>query len=50
MLIWMMVIKRIEKIRTDEIRARADVVNISENLREARLRWRGMLRASLKKM
>ena len=34
-------IKRIEKIRTDEIRARAGVANISENIREVRLRWLG---------
>ena len=41
MLWWMMGIKRIEKIRTEEIRARADVANISEKIREARLRWLG---------
>ena len=34
-------IKRIEKIRTEEIRARAGVANISEKIREARLRWLG---------
>ena len=34
-------IKRIEKIRTEEIRARAGVANISGNIREARLRWLG---------
>ena len=32
-------IKWIEKIRTEEIRTRAGVVNISETIREARLRW-----------
>ena len=41
MLRWMMGIKRIEKIRNEEIRARADVANISEKIREARLRWLG---------
>ena len=41
MLRWMMGIKRIEKIRNEEIRARAGVVNISEKAREARLRWLG---------
>ena len=41
MLMWMMGIKRIEKIRTKEIRARAGVANISKNIREARLRWLG---------
>ena len=38
MLRWMMGIKRIEKIRNEEIRARAGVANISEKIREARLR------------
>ena len=37
----MMGIKRIEKIRNEEIRARAGVANISEKIREARLRWFG---------
>ena len=32
-------IKRIEKIRTEEIRARAGVANISEKIREVRLGW-----------
>ena len=41
MLRWMMGIKRIEKIRNKEIRARAGVANISEKIREARLRWLG---------
>ena len=41
MLRWMMGIKRIEKIRNEEIRARAGVANISEKIREARLRWLG---------
>ena len=39
MLRWMMGIKRIEKIRNEEIRARAGVANISEKIREVRLRW-----------
>ena len=34
-------IKRIEKIRNEEIRARAGVANICEKIREARLRWLG---------
>ena len=34
-------IKKIEKTRTEEIRARPGVVNISEKIREARLRWLG---------
>ena len=38
MLGWMMGIKRIAKIRTEEIRARADVANIREKIREVRLR------------
>ena len=37
----MMRIKRIEKIRNEEIRARACAANISEKIREARLRWLG---------
>ena len=32
-------IKRIEKIRNEEIRARSGVANISGKIREARLRW-----------
>ena len=36
MLTWMMGIKRIEKIRNEEIRARAGVANIREKIREAR--------------
>ena len=39
MLRWKMGIKRIEKIRIEEIRARVGVVNKGENIREARLRW-----------
>ena len=34
--------KRIEKIRTEEIRPRAGVANISENMREAILRSLGL--------
>ena len=34
-------IKRIEKIRTEGIRTRAGVANVSEKIREARLRWLG---------
>ena len=41
MLRWMVGIKRIEKIRNGEIRARAGVANISDNIREVRLRWLG---------
>ena len=41
MLRWMMGIKRIEKIRKEEIRARAGVANMGETIREARLRWLG---------
>ena len=33
--------RRIEKTRTEEIRSSAGVANISEKLREARLRWLG---------
>ena len=35
---WMMGIKRIEKIHNEEIRGRAGVANISENIKEARPR------------
>ena len=41
MLRLMMTTKRIEKIRNEEIRARAGVANISEKIREAMLRWLG---------
>ena len=41
MLRWVMGIKRIEMIRNEETRARAGVANISEKIREARLRWLG---------
>ena len=41
MLRWMMGIKRIEKIRTEEIRAKAGVANISEKIREAGLKRLG---------
>ena len=34
-------IKRIERIRNEEIRARAGEANISEKLRETKLRWLG---------
>ena len=36
-----MEIKRFEKIRNEEIRARAGVANMSEKIKEARLRWLG---------
>ena len=38
---WMMGIKRIEKIRNKQIRARTGVAIIREDIREARLRWLG---------
>ena len=38
---WTMGIRRIEKIGNEEIRTRTGVVNISEKIREARLRWLG---------
>ena len=41
MLRWMVRTKRIEEIRNEEIRARTGVANISENIREAKLRWLG---------
>ena len=34
-------IKRIENIRIEEMRAREGVADISETIREARLRWLG---------
>ena len=34
-------IKRIEKMRNEEIGSRAGVANTSDKLREARLRWLG---------
>ena len=37
-------IKRIEKIRKEEIRTRGGVANISEKIREARPRWLGQCR------
>ena len=40
---WMMGIKRIEKTRNEEMRARAGVANISEKIREARLKWLGLV-------
>ena len=43
MLRWMMGIKRIEKIRNEEIGAGAGVANISETIREARRRWLGLV-------
>ena len=36
-------IKRIEKTRNEDIRARAGMANTSEKIREARLRWLGHL-------
>ena len=36
-------IKNVDKIRTEELRARAGVTNISEKIREAILRWLGHL-------
>ena len=41
MLRWMVGIKRIENIRREVTRARAGVANISEKIREVRLRWLG---------
>ena len=41
MLRWMTGRKRIEKIRNEEIRARTGVANISERMREVRLRFFG---------
>ena len=38
---WAMGIKRIVNIRNEELRTRACVANISEKIREARLRWLG---------
>ena len=38
---WMIGIKRIQKIRNEEIRARAGVANISEKIRETIWRWLG---------
>ena len=39
MLRWMMGIKRLDQIRNEGIRAGAGVANMSEKIREARLRW-----------
>ena len=39
MLRWMMGIKRMEKIRNENIRERTGVANIIEEIREARLGW-----------
>ena len=36
-------IKRIEKISTEEIRARSGTANIGEKIREARLIWLGLV-------
>ena len=36
---WMTEIRRIWKIKTEEIRARVVVTNVGEEIREARLRW-----------
>ena len=49
MLRWMMGIKRIEKIRTEEIRARAGVTNICKKIREARRRWLGCVERKTEK-
>ena len=38
---WMVAIERIEKIRNEEIKARAGVTNTSEEVRESRLRRLG---------
>ena len=43
MLRWMMGIKRIEKTRNEEIGEGAGVANISEKIREATLRWLGLV-------
>ena len=50
MLRCMMRIKRIEKIWNEGITARADMANISEKIRETRLKWIGYRRERLKKM
>ena len=50
MLRWMVGIKRIEKIRNEEIRAMAGVANISQKIRKARLRLLCMWIERLKKM
>ena len=50
MLRWMIGIKRIEKVRTEEISGRAGVANIGEEIREPRLGWLEMWRERLKKM
>ena len=36
---WMMGIKWIDKIRNEEIRAMTGMANMSEKIRESRLRW-----------
>ena len=38
---WMMGMKRIEKIRNEEIRSRAGATKINARIGEARLRWLG---------
>ena len=43
MLRFMTGMKMIEKIRTQEIRARTGVANISETIREVRPRWLGSI-------
>ena len=48
MLRWMIGINRIEKIRNEEIRARAGVANISENIRIADRRWLGCVERNIK--
>ena len=48
MLKWMMRIKRTEKNIREEIRAMKVVENISEKIREARLRWLGYVERKTK--
>ena len=43
----MMRIKKIEKIRNEEIRARTGLANISEKIGEARLRWLGYVKRKM---
>ena len=41
MLRWMLGIRRVEKIRNEDIRVRVRVLNVREEIREARLFWLG---------